>query len=156
MVFDSLKIQSCRLTCSFPEIVNYADLKVNFYFVNSHFCHESINLNFPLVSVIFATLLRLSGRLTKKRRCHGTDLKKEKHTKKANSDLLCDSLKIQSCRLTCSFPDNLNYAYFDFFQFFRCNNDSKWNGTRLPNGSHGSCPSTCIRNVSPERQEEPM
>ena len=26
--------------------------------------------------------------------------------------LVFDSLKIQSCRLTCSFPDNLNYADF--------------------------------------------
>ena len=49
-----------------------------------------------------------------KRLFGGTDLKKEKKNVKVDFALVFDSLKIQSCRLTCSFPDNLNYADFSF------------------------------------------
>ncbi len=58
LVFDSLKIQSRRLTCSFPGNLNYADLKVDFSLIKSHFFDELINLNFPLVLIFLRTLPR--------------------------------------------------------------------------------------------------
>ena len=36
--------------------------------------------------------------------------------------MVCDSLKIQNCRLTCSFPDNLNYAYLNMVWDMRHDN----------------------------------
>ena len=81
LLFDSLKIQSSRLTCSFPDNFNCADFKVNCSLTKSNFLDELINLNFLLFLVILQTLLRLSGRTTKKRRCHGTDSKKKSNQK---------------------------------------------------------------------------
>ena len=89
-------------------------IKVNFSVMKSDFCNELINLNLPLLLLISRIIFRNSRRTTVKRRCHCTDLKKEKR-KKADSDLAWDSWKIQSGRHTFDFPKNLiNHLFIKF------------------------------------------
>ena len=91
--------------------------KVNFSLIKSHFRYMSINLNYPLALVVLRTLLRLSRRITRLKTLPWHWPKKEKQTEKLDFALVFDSLKIQSCRLNCSFPDNLNHADFKTLSF---------------------------------------
>ena len=92
-------------------------LKVDFSLIKSYFRKESINLNFPLVLVILRTLPRPKQRTIGKRRCCGTDSKRKKKNVKVDFALAPDSLNIQNCRLTCSFPDTLIYPDFIHLKF---------------------------------------
>ena len=114
MVFDSLKIQSCRLTCSFRNDLNYTDLKDNFLWWNDIFPKSQSIWIFRLFFVFLQTSPRLNPCIIKKKTLWRHCPQKRKRNKKADFDLVFDSWKIQSCRLTCSFLDNLNYADFNF------------------------------------------
>ena len=77
----------------------------------SLFRHESINLNFPLLFGYLKNITEaLVGALSKKDVAPLLTSKKKKKQKGSIPHLVFDSLKIQSCRLTCSFPDDFNYA----------------------------------------------
>ena len=80
--------------------------------IKSHFGNESINLNFVLVSHCFENITEaLKAHYRKKTRPWHRP-QKGKRNVKIDSTLVFDSLKAQSFRLTCSYRDNLNYAYF--------------------------------------------
>ncbi len=76
--------------------------------IKSHFPNESINVNFVLALRYFENIGEAeSAHYWKKDADSVMTSKKKNVQKKADSDLVFDSSRIQSCRLTCSFPKKL-------------------------------------------------